>query len=52
MAQCFECWAGLELECTIYAYKEAEECLYVEQSRELRSKTRDRGGASNACFHS
>ena len=32
--------------------KEAEECLCVEQSRELFSKIRGRGGASNACFHS
>ena len=32
--------------------KKAEECLCVEQSRELFSKIRGRGGASNACFHS
>ena len=31
--------------------KEVEECLCVEQSRELFSKIRGRGGASNACFH-
>ena len=32
--------------------KKAERCLCVEQSRELFSKIRGRGGASNACFHS
>ena len=32
--------------------KKAKECLCVEQSRELFSKLRGRGGASNACFHS
>ena len=32
--------------------EKAEECLCVEQSRELFSKIRGRGGASNACFHS
>ena len=32
--------------------KNAEERLCVEQSRELFSNIRGRGGASNACFHS
>ena len=32
--------------------QEAEEWLCVEQSRELFSNIRGRGGASNACFHS
>ena len=32
--------------------KGAEEWLCVEQSRELFSDIRGRGGASNACFHS
>ena len=31
--------------------KNAEERLCVEQSRELFSNIRGRGGASNACFH-
>ena len=31
---------------------DAEEQLCVEQSRELFSNIRGRGGASNACFHS
>ena len=31
--------------------KKAEEWLCVEQSRELFSNIRGRGGASNACFH-
>ena len=30
--------------------EEAERCLCVEQSRELFSKIRGRGGASNVCF--
>ena len=47
-----------ELECAIYCWyygaveKKAERWLCVEQSRELFSKVRGRGGASNACFHS
>ena len=32
--------------------KKVEECLCVEQSRELFSNIRGRGGASNACFYS
>ena len=32
--------------------KGVEEWLCVEQSRELISDIRGRGGASNACFHS
>ena len=32
--------------------KGAERWLCVEQSRELFSDIRGRGGASNACFHS
>ena len=32
--------------------KKAEEWLCVEQSLELFSAIRGRGGASNACFHS
>ena len=32
--------------------KKAEEWLHVEQSRELFSNIRGRGGASNACLHS
>ena len=32
--------------------KGAEEWLCVEQTRELFSDIRGRGGASNACFHS
>ena len=32
--------------------KNGEERLCVEQSRELFSNIRGRGGASNACFHS
>ena len=32
--------------------KKAEEWLCVEQSRELFSDIRGRGGASNACLHS
>ena len=32
--------------------KKAEEWFWVEQSRELCSDIRGRGGASNACFHS
>ena len=42
-------------ECTIYyiaVEKKAKEWLCVEQSRELFSDIRGRGGASNACFHS
>ena len=44
--------------CSIYRWyydavdKTAEQCLCVEQSHELFSKIRGRGGASNACFHS
>ena len=32
--------------------KKTEECLCLEQSCELFSDIRGRGGASNACFHS
>ena len=32
--------------------RDAEERLCVEQSRELFSNMRGRGGASNICFHS
>ena len=58
MAQSFECWAGLYVECAIYrcyysaVEKDAEERLCVGQSRELFGDIRGRGGASNACFHS
>ena len=31
--------------------KKAEECLCVEQSRELFSEIMGRGGATNFCFH-
>ena len=42
---------SLVLGCSREEFK-AEECLCVEQSHELFSKIRGRGGASNACFHS
>ena len=50
-------WA-LTVECVAYrcyysaVEKNAEEQLCAEQSRELFSNIRGRGGASNACFHS
>ena len=49
---------GWALECAIYCWyyaaveKKPERWLCVEQSRELFSNIKGRGGASNACFHS
>ena len=40
------------LSCYTLVPKGAERWLCVEQSRELFSDVRGRGGASNACFHS
>ena len=37
---------------SLVLHKKAEQWLCVEQSRELFSDIRGRGGASNACFHS
>ena len=49
-------WAKLEYAIYHWCYtlvpKGAEQWLCVEQSRELFSNIRGRGGASNACFHS
>ena len=38
--------------CTRVVYKHGEEWLCVEETHELFTDIRRRGGASNVCFHS